>query len=140
MLCTVYCLQDVGASIAFVPVAIYDVACPENMSLDCSTADTDDVPPPRYNVVCKENMQSPEYETIALALAGKAAPTTSENPPPLPPPIIRGDEGLENDVVLTEEATSISQAKDEPTEDGGDDGLEAMITAQVRAIILCIYI
>ena len=140
MLSTVYCLQDVGASIILVPVATYDVVRPENMSLECNTADTDDTPPPGYDVVCKENMQSPEYETIALALAGKAAPTTSENPPPLPPPIIRGDEGLENDVVLTEEATSISQAKDEPTEDGGDDGLEAMITAQVRAIILCIYI
>ncbi len=129
-----YCLQDVGASITLVPVAIYDVACPDNMSLECNT---DDRPPPGYDVICK-NIQSPEYETIPLALAGKAAPTTSENPPPLSPPIIRGDEGLENDGVLTEETTSTSQAKDERTEDGGDDGLEAMITAQVRAI--CIYL
>ena len=126
-----YCLQDVGASIIS-PVALYDVACPEHMSLECNTADIDDTPPPGYDVVCKENMQSPEYETVPLAKAGEPTFTTSENPP-----MIQGYEGLENAVVVTEETISISQAKDERTEDEGDDGLEAMITAQVRAI--CIY-
>ncbi len=119
-----------GASIIS-PVALYDVARPEHMSLDCNT---DDTPPPGYDIICKENMQSPEYETIPLAKAGEPTFTTSEN---LPPPMIRG---LDNDVMLIEETTSTSQAKNERTEDGGDDGLEAMITAQVRAIILCIYI
>ncbi len=117
-----------GASIIS-PVALYDIACPENMSLDCNT---DDTPPPGYDV-CKENMQSPEYETMPLAKAGEPTFITSEN---LPPPMIRG---LDNDVVLIEETTSTSQAKNERTEDEGDNGLEAMITAQVRAIILCIY-
>ncbi len=126
---TVYCLQDVGALITF-PIAIYDVARPENMSLECNTADTDDTPPSGYHVVCIENMQA-EYETVhvASAKAGKATPTTSENPPPLPPPMIRGDN---NDRVLTEKATgSTSQAKDELIEDGGQ---EAKIAAQVRAL------
>ncbi len=68
--------------------ALYDVARRENMSP--AFIDTDDILPPGYDVVCKEHMQSPEYETVPLALAGK--PTfTSENPPPLPPPMIRGD-------------------------------------------------
>ncbi len=123
-----YCLQDVGASIIS-PVALYDVACPEHMSLDCNM---DDTPPPGYDVICKESMPSPEYETIPLAKAGEPTFTTSEN---LPPPMIRS---LDNDVVLIEETTSTSQAKNEHTEDGGDDGLEAMITAQVRAIIMYI--
>ncbi len=87
----VCCLQDVGAPITpreEVIIALYDVARPENMSP--AFIDTDDAPPPGYDVVCKENMPSPEYETVPLALAGK--PTfTSENPPPLPPPMIRGD-------------------------------------------------
>ncbi len=131
-----YCLQDVGASITF-PVAFYDVARPENMSLECITADTDDTPPPGYDVVRKENMQSPEYETIASAKAGEPTPTISENPPPIPHPMIKEDEGLDNDVVLTEVTTSTAQAKDEPIEDGGDSGrYEAKIAAQVRAIYM----
>ncbi len=91
------------------------------------------ISPPGYDVVRKENKQSPEYETIASAKAGKPTPTTSENPPPLPPPMIKGDEGLDNDGVLTEETTdSTAQAKDEPTENGCDSsGYEAKI---VRAI------
>ena len=133
---TVYCLQDVAASITS-QVAFYDLARPEHMSLECITADTDDIPPPGYDVVRKENMPSPEYETIASAKAGKPTPITSENPPPLPHPMIKGDEGLDNDGVLTEETTDITaQAKEEPTEDGGDGGLETKIAAQVRAIIL----
>ncbi len=88
----VCCLQDVGAPITpreEVTIALYDVARPENMSP--AFINTDDAPPPGYDVVCKEHMQSsPEYETVPLALASK--PTlTSENPPPLPPPMIRGD-------------------------------------------------
>ncbi len=85
----VCCLQDVGASIT---EALYDVARPENMSP--AFINTDDAPPPGYDVVCKEHMQSPEYETVPLALTGKRT-LTSENPPPLPPPLpppmIRGD-------------------------------------------------
>ncbi len=131
-----YCLQDVGASITS-QVAFYDLVRPEHMSLECITADTDDIPPPGYDVVRKENMPSTEYETIASAKAGKPTPTTSENPPTLPHPMIKEDEGLDNDVVLTEETTSTAQAKDEPTEDGGDSsGYEAKITAQVRAIYM----
>ena len=71
-------------------VAFYDVARPENMFLGVNTADTDDELPPGYDAVRKENTQV-EYETIPLALTGKPTPTTSENPPPLPPPMIRGD-------------------------------------------------
>ncbi|XP_064391038.1 uncharacterized protein LOC135338866 isoform X3 [Halichondria panicea] len=129
--------QDVGASITF-PVAFYDIARPENMSLECITADTDDTPPPGYDVVRKENMQSPEYETIASAKAGKPTPITSENPPPLPPPMIKRDEGLDNDGVLTEETTdSTAQAKDEPTENGGDSsGYEAKIAAQHQYVLV----
>ncbi len=51
-------------------IALYDVARPENMS-PAAFIDTDDAPPPGYDVVCKEHMQSPEYETEPLALAGK---------------------------------------------------------------------
>ena len=131
---TVYCLQDVCASITS-QVAFYDVARHEHMSLEYNTADTADTPPAGYDVVCKQNMQSPEYETVQLAKAGKRTFTTSENPPPLPPPMIKGDNGLDNDAMLTEETTSTSQAKDEPTEDGGDGGQEVKIAAQVRAII-----
>ncbi len=84
------CLQDVGAPITpreEVIIALYDVARPENMSP--AFIDTDDILPPGYDVVCKEHMQSSEYETVPLALAGE--PTfTSENPPP-PAPMIRGD-------------------------------------------------
>ncbi len=77
-----------GASITL-QVAFYDVARRENMSLGVNTADTDDELPPGYDVVRKENTQV-EYETIPLVQAAK--PTfTSENPPPLPPPMIRGD-------------------------------------------------
>ncbi len=87
----VCCLQDVGAPITDreeVIIPLYDVAHPENMSP--AFIDTDDAPPPGYDIVCKEHMPSPEYETVPLVLAGK--PTfTSENPPPLPPPMIRGD-------------------------------------------------
>ena len=86
----VYCLQDVGASITS-QVAFYNVARPENMSLERNTADTDDTPPPGYDVVHKENLPGPEYETVPSAKAGKPTPTTSENPPPLPPSMIRGD-------------------------------------------------
>ena len=86
----VYCLQDVGASITF-QVALYDVARREHMSLEYNTADTDDTSPPGYDVVRKENLPSPEYETVPSAKAGKPTPTTSENPPPLPPPMIQGD-------------------------------------------------
>ena len=86
----VYCLQDVGAAITS-KVAFYDVARPENMSLEYNTAGTDDTSPPGYDVVRKENMPNPEYETVPSAKAGKPTPTTSENPPPLPPPMIRGD-------------------------------------------------
>ena len=85
-----YCLQDVGASITS-KVAFYDVARPEHMSLERNTADTDDTPPPGYDVVRKENLPSPEYETVPSAKAGKPTPTTSENPPPLPPTMLRGD-------------------------------------------------
>ena len=86
--------------------------------------------------MCIENMQA-EYKTVPLVLAGKATPTTSENPPPLSPPMIQGDEGLDTNGVLTEEATdSTAQAKDEPTEDGGDSsGYEAKIATQVRATL-----
>ncbi len=84
-----YCLQDVGTSITS-QVAFHNVARPENMSLEYNTADTDDTSPPGYDVVC-ENLPSPEYETVPSAKAGKPTPTTSENPPPLPPPMIRGD-------------------------------------------------
>ncbi len=89
----VCCLQVVGASITSQEevIALYDVARLENMSPKCNTADTDATPPPGYDVVCKENMPSPEYETVPLLLAGKPTFTTSENPPPLPPPMIRGD-------------------------------------------------
>ncbi|XP_064391087.1 uncharacterized protein LOC135338914 isoform X2 [Halichondria panicea] len=80
---------DVGALTS--QVAFYDVARPENMSLERNTADTDDTPPPGYDVVRKENLPSPEYETVPSAKAGKPTPTTSDNPPPLPPPMIRGD-------------------------------------------------
>ncbi|XP_064391011.1 uncharacterized protein LOC135338850 isoform X2 [Halichondria panicea] len=81
---------DVGASITS-QVAFYNVARPENMSLERNTADTDDTPPPGYDVVHKENLPGPEYETVPSAKAGKPTPTTSENPPPLPPSMIRGD-------------------------------------------------
>ena len=64
------------------------LARPENMSP--AFINNDDIPPPGYDVVCKEHMPSPEYETVPLALAGKRT-LTSENPPPLPPPMIRGD-------------------------------------------------
>ena len=84
------CLQDVRASITS-QVAFYDVARSENMSLGVNTADTDDTLPPGYDVVRKENLPSPEYETVPSAKAGKPTPTTSENPPPLPPSMIRGD-------------------------------------------------
>ncbi|XP_064398036.1 uncharacterized protein LOC135344708 isoform X3 [Halichondria panicea] len=95
-------------------VPLYDVARPGNMSQKRNTADTDD--------------------TLLSVLAGKATPTTSENPPPLSPPMIQGDEGLDTNGVLTEEATdSTAQAKDEPTEDGGDSsGYEAKIATQVH--------
>ncbi len=72
-------------------ITLCDVPRPENMSLERNTADTDDTPPPGYDVVRKENLPSPEYETVPSAKAGKPTPTTSENPPPLPPPMIRGD-------------------------------------------------
>ncbi len=87
----VCCLQDVGAPITpreEVIIALYDVARPENMSP--AFINNDDIPPPGYDVVCKEHMPSPEYETVPLALAGKRT-LTSENPPPLPLPMIRGD-------------------------------------------------
>ncbi len=78
-----------GASITS-QVAFYDVSRPENMSLRFNTADIDDTLPPGYDVVRAENMPSPEYETVPLVQPAK--PTfTSENPPPLPPPMIRGD-------------------------------------------------
>ncbi len=88
----VCCLQDVSAPTTpriEVIIALYDVARPENMS-PAAFIDTGDAPPPGYDVVCKENMPSLEYETVPLALAGKRT-LTSENPPPLPPPMIRGD-------------------------------------------------
>ena len=171
-----YCLQDVGASITS-QVAFYNVARPEHMSLDCNTADTDDTPPPGYDVVRKENLPSPEYETVPSAKAGKPTPTTSENPPPLPPPMIRRDseapdlpppyipavdnesvvvmsvessisQGVENQSVDEEvdeslkNDLSVSDTEHDGTteEDGGDDGLEATITAQVRAIIMYIHV
>ena len=89
----VCCLQVMGAPITSQEevIALYDFARPENMSPECNTADTDATPPPGYDVVCKENMPSPEYETVPLVLAGKPTFTTSENPPPLPPSMIRRD-------------------------------------------------
>ena len=85
----VCCLQDMDALTS--QVAFYDIARPENMSLGRNTADTDDTLPPGYDVVRKDNLPSPEYETVPSAKAGKPTPTTSDNPPPLPPPMIRGD-------------------------------------------------
>ncbi len=86
----VFCLQDVGAPITS-PEALY-----ENMSPECNTADTDDM--------CKEHMQSPEYETVPLALAGK--PTlTSENPPPPYNPNVDNESAVD---LLVE--SSISQS------------------------------
>ena len=82
----VCCLQDVRVSITS-----QDVARREHMSPECNTADTDDTLPPGYDVVRKDNSPSPEYETVPSAKACKRRPTTSENPPPLPPPMIRGD-------------------------------------------------
>ncbi len=49
------CLQNVSATRKEV-IALYDVARPENMSLECNTADIDDTLPPGNDVVCKENM------------------------------------------------------------------------------------
>ncbi len=70
-------------------IPLYDVAHPENMSLECNTADTDNTSLLGFNVIRKENTQV-EYETVPLVLASK--PTiTSENPPPLPLPMIQGD-------------------------------------------------
>ncbi|XP_064398025.1 uncharacterized protein LOC135344708 isoform X2 [Halichondria panicea] len=48
--------------------------------------------------------------------------------------LLSGDEGLDTNGVLTEEATdSTAQAKDEPTEDGGDSsGYEAKIATQAN--------
>ncbi|XP_064390944.1 uncharacterized protein LOC135338765 isoform X4 [Halichondria panicea] len=87
---------ELGASITS-QVAFYDVARPENMSLECITADTDDTLPPGYDVVRAENMPSPEYETVPLVQPAK--PTfTSDNPPPLPPPMIRGDSSEASDL------------------------------------------
>ena len=84
-------LQNVGASVTSQEecIALYDVARPENMSPKRNTANTDDTPPPGYDVVCIENMQA-EYENVPLVLAGKHT-FTSENRPPLPSPMIRGD-------------------------------------------------
>ncbi len=77
-------------------IALYDVAHLENMS---PTLD-DDVPPPGYDLVCKEHMeQGPQYETVESAKAGASTVVAEKNtvlvaslePPPLPPPMIRAE-------------------------------------------------
>ncbi len=145
----VCCLQDMGAPITSQEegIGLYDVARPENMS----PTDTDDAPPPGYDVICKEN------------LPAEHTPTTSENPPPLPPPMIQGDSEApdlpppynpavdsenvvdlsinerevsrsmpENEVVGAEDTSQRGEVK--PTKDGVDGGHKAKIAAQVRAI------
>ncbi len=76
-------------------IALYDVARLENMS---PTVD-DDVPPPGYDLVCKEHMeQGPQYETVQSAKAGASTVAgkntvlvASLEPPPLPPPMIQAE-------------------------------------------------
>ncbi len=139
------CVQDVGAS-QEEGIALYDVTRPEYMSPECNTADTDNAPPPGYDVICKENLPA-EY-----------TPTTSENPPPLPPPMLLGDSeapdlpppynpAVDNESVAVDlsiyeremnqsvlegevvEAGDTSQGGE--AENGGDSGQEEKIAAQV---------
>ncbi len=131
-----YCLQDVGASITS-QVAFHNVARPENMSLEYNTADTGDTSPPGYDVV-RENLPSPEYETVPSALAGKRRPTTSENPPPLPPPMIPGDSeapdlpppynpAVDNDsvvVVMLAESSIIQSVENQSVDEEVDESLK----------------
>ncbi len=104
------------------------------MSPERNTTDTDDALPLGYDVVRKKNMQA-EYETVASAKAGE--PTfTSENPPPLSPPMIRGDSdapdlppaynpAVDNESIVVSVESSISQGvENQSVDEEADESLK----------------